>query len=448
VGKDKKRQKDLQRRLGQRKAEEAGRAIQQQALQALQDPEQFAAFLRRFAQLALLLPPLQAVRYPGGAFVKTMLALEVPEDQAELERARFVRREVAQALAEPQLLTGYLQAIDAAFGQVKEQQDMVALMAGRALISSCVEEPSPEHAFWNLLVDLSLSEALLSGHFLIRLVLNGLEPDRTAVAAAFARALAKEDLARELDELGADELDASRLAEAYAGVVSQDEPYHLQFDAVLHLAALHVGLTEGVGNDLTRVGPTAALKQAFLDAYEGAYRADVGQGIVDELAGWFRRRLEVLRDDPARIPGIEADDAAAVARERERCLVIYLALRSLPPEENDFLRATHVSSLLLARVQVSELEAPFVSELWSNPTDTFALEEYERFLLERGEHNRARRVRAFVKDAREARRLKAEAAKAAEAEAAGAEGGASGGGEAPPPAGDLPGLDALPPPSA
>ena len=118
------------------------------------------------------------------------------------------------------------------------------------------------------------------------------------------------------------------------------------------------------------------------------------QPLIDEVAGWYRGHLSALRDRPEEFEG---KLPRPLEVERERCLVTYLALKALPREENLLLQAIHVQSLARSRLTVAPDEAPFVTRLWSNPTDAFGLEEYEQYLLMRQEKSRSRRVRSYRK---------------------------------------------------
>jgi hypothetical protein len=291
-------------------------------------------------------------------------------------------------------LPAMLAVLESAQEEAQNAGQLLAIMAARALASSSAQNPQlAEHPFWNLIFDLSISEAVLSGHFLIRFVLGRLQPDAAEVGAAFAKGLAGAELSRELDELGLDETDPGALTERYLALVHEGDPYHIQFDSVLHLAGLHVGLAETVGRVLTRYGASARAKRLVGELYERAYRDDVSQVLADELKIWFGKHLRALQDPATLSQELTTEQ---LDHERKRALTAYLALSLLPPEQNDFLRSIHVQSLVRARTLSGELEAPFVEKLWSQPTDTFGLEEYERFLRERGDGNRAKRVRAYL----------------------------------------------------
>lgn len=390
----KKRQKDLKRRLQQGSVSAADvRRSREELAAALGDPQQFTKYLQVFGQLALLWDSLYTCRFPGDPFVQAVLAAEVAGEEGP-ERALAFRRAVIPGLVSTELLDTCQAAIQQTMEQVEEKDALLALTAAGALLTSCREEAARhDHPFWDILFEVSLSEAILSGHFLIQLVLAEHPVDEAEAGRAFTKALAQGDLSRELFELGLEDPAPAKLAAVYAQAVREPGTlYHLQFDAVLHLANAHVDLAAAVGRRIAASGVPPELRAEVLAAYEQAYLGDVTENLAKELAGWFRGRLETLRDEPDRL---QADLPSGIERERDRCLATYLALQAIPPAQNAMLRAVHVQSLERARTQAPELEQGFVFKLWSQPTDRFTLEEYERFLLERREPNRSRRVRDY-----------------------------------------------------
>jgi len=91
---------------------------------------------------------------------------------------------------------------------------------------------------------------------------------------------------------------------------------------------------------------------------------------------------------------------------------VWASLQVLPREKNELLQSIHVQSLTRARRIASPHEQPFLAKLWAQPSDTFALEEYEAFLRSTGEPNRAKRVTRMLEDVKRARQ-EARAAQAA-----------------------------------
>ncbi len=391
------RQRDLRRRLspGSSDARQRARAA---VAQALSDPERLNHYLRLFGQLALLLEPLEPCRVEPDALVEALQvaalqAADLPE-LAEEERPVALRRAVAARIASVERLDRCAAAIEAAQRQTNEQDALLALTAGAILLTSCREAGAgPDHPFWDVLFEVSLSEAVLSGHVLTHLVTESLEVDPAATAKAFARALAQEELSRELGALGLDDPAPARLAQVHAELVRSEHPYHLQLDALLHLARAHVRSAGALLAKVAREGLSPPVREWTREVYEEAYTRDVGEGLGQELRRWFAARLEALRDDPeALAPRLPHP----VEVERERCLAASLGLAALPREADPLLRAFHVQSLERVRRQAPELEAGFVTKLWNEPEDRFTLEQYERFLLDKREVNRSRRVRDYL----------------------------------------------------
>ena len=103
--------------------------------------------------------------------------------------------------------------------------------------------------------------------------------------------------------------------------------------------------------------------------------------------------METLRDDPESIKEVYAK--RGLEAERTRAAASLLALNALNPSQDGLLQAVHIQSLQRARIAAHESEQSFVERLWGQPSDGFALEEFERFLLARNEATRSRRVHRF-----------------------------------------------------
>lgn len=401
--KKKKRQKDLHRRLSQRPQGPDLMA----AAQVLSQPDRFAAALRLFSERALLTPGLAGFRLPHGPLLEAILEQPAPPVGAgdDGARRRAVRAAIIPRLASPALLHELQAAIQRGKKDVEQEPELMALFAAQALATACREvNGAPDHVFWELPFDITVTDLLLSGELVSEVAARALAVDEAKVAAAFARALAQGETSRELDELGVHERDPARLAARWAEAAREREPYHLQLDAVLHL--LWVQQQEVLhGDEVLRVGLTAARREQMVRAVEAAYVEDMTEQVRDDLARWSRGRLLQLRDEP---PQIAKD---AVEHERLRCAALHLGLRTLPAEEDALLRAIHARSLLLSRRRAASIEVPFVHEVSAKPDDLFAIDEYERFLTERGDVQRARRVRRYREFVRKARE-EAQAARA------------------------------------
>lgn len=417
------RQSEALRRLQQgsgRKANQLREAREAMA-QELADPARFAAYLRTFSQLCLVIEELRAVRFPALALVDALLEAEVDPELAGLERVRALRQAVVPSFASPDLAQACSKAIQLALGSVEDRDALFGLTAGGALNTNCLEEQArADHPFWEIVFEVTLTEALLSGLFLIRFVMRELDPRAAGAGPAFAKALAAGEHARELEKLGVS-ADAGALSKAYVDALGREDPYHLQMDAVLHLAHAHVRLAGAGGQRMAAEGWTPALAEEFRAAYEQAYARDMDEGLAKELGRWCRDRLELLRDEPQQL---ERAAPQGVEDEQLRCAATWLALQVIPHPQDALLRSVHLQSLVRARLSAGELEAGFVAKVWSSPDNLFALEEYERFLLQRQEPNRSRRVgrfRQWVEQDRKARGAQA-ASSAEAAEPAGQEG--------------------------
>lgn len=388
------RQKDLERRL--RPGGPAPDLVM--AAQVLSQPDKFAEALRLFSERALLTPGLSGFRLPKEQVLEAFLAAPPPEAGDDAERRRAVRAAILPRLATPAQLHELQAAIQRAKKDVQHEAEVMSLFAAQALATACEEEGGrPGHVFWELAFDITVTDLVLSGELLVGVVLAALRPSVEEVAATFARVLAQVDVSRELDALGVHERDPRALAERYVAHVHDKEPYHLQFDAVLHLLWHQQELVTGAP-DVLRIGLSEARRADIVRRADQAYLEDITDVVRDDLLRWTRARLEQLRDEPPAIA------RTAVEHERLRAGVTHLGLRAFPREQDALLRAIHAQSLLHARRRAPAIEVPFVHEVSARPDDLFAIDEYERFLTERGEIPRARRVRRyrdFVRRARE-----------------------------------------------
>lgn len=393
--------KDVLHRYQQGSARKAGDAqrVRQEMARELEDPARFSRCLAVFGQVALLLEPLAACRFPAPEFIPAAVrAAEASELPPGPERLAAVRGAVTAELANLGLLTTCQVAIQAAIQAIDDRDALLALTAAGALSSSCAQEDArPGHPFWEVLFQISLTEAVLSGQLMTYLALESLSPDAARLREAFARALAQGEAARNLDRLGVDGATPEALTQAYLGALN--DPYHLQLDAVLHLVWAHVEAASGLGRHLATEGlPREDLAQ-LVSAWREAFAAEVDDSLRRELKTWCKGRLEALRDEPEAMAATYA--ARGLEAERLRAAATLTALEILAPSEDPLLQAVHIQSLQRARMVPGEPERTFVQKLWGQPNDGFTLEEYERFLSTRGEANRSRRVHRFRQWVRE-----------------------------------------------
>lgn len=401
------RQLALRRRLAPGGAAARDRARAALA-EALGDPERLAHYVRLFGQLAVVLEPLAPLRSAPSEVVAALrgAAPELAALPAGEARTLALRRAMRARLADPARLELFAAAITAAQREVAaanaargepEQDVLLALTAGGVMLSSCKQAPGSDHPFWDVLFEVSLSEAVLSGHLLGEVVAADAAVDVGAAARTFARGLQDEALARELDALGLDDPSPAALAAGYAELVASPLVYALQLDALLHLARAHVALAPGLVRALAREGLSPEVEATIRAAHQEAYTRDVGPELAGELRRWFTARLTRLRDDPAEL---EAALPHPLEVERRRCLAAVLALATFPPEESALLRVSHARSLERVRRLAPELEAGFVIKLWNDPEDRYTLEQFEQLLAQRREAARARRVREYLRQLR------------------------------------------------
>ncbi|MEZ6185147.1 MAG: hypothetical protein R3F62_09085 [Planctomycetota bacterium] len=412
-------QQDLARRLRQGSAPDADREAR--IKRELSDPERFSVHLAHFAQLCLVHPLLRGFRYPMDRFVAQVLEHRTASRGDPGQEAKALREGLTRKLAKPGLLEVLQRMVRAAAQAVEAEEHLLAVLAGNAMVTSCLDDPQPTHPLWSLLCDLSLSEGMLSGAFLEAVAQQGLIPDEDAVGAAFAKALAQGDLPQELERLGVEPWEADDMVDAYLDELDSDEPFALQFDAILHLAALNLTLAEQIGPLVTQVGFAPEVREQMRELCQVAYTDDVGAQLVEELSGFFRKRILALGDEVADqaeergdgAPASDDEDDEGLHLQRQRAAIVWASLQVLPREKNDLLRSIHARSLTRARRIAPQSEQPFLAKLWAQPSDTFALEEYEAYLRTTGDSNRAKRVTRMLEDVRRAReQLRAQAGEA------------------------------------
>jgi len=418
MGKSKSQREDLARKLKQGSAPDPEREAR--IRHELSDPERFSQHLSNFAQLCLIHPLLRGFRYPMQAFVEQVLAHRSDTTGDTAAEAKALREGLIRKLAKPALLDALQRQVRAAVQTFESDGELLAGLAGNAIVTSCVDDPQHSHPLWSLLCDLSLSEGMLSGAFLVAIVQAGLIPNEDEVSSAFAKALAQGELPREMEELGVESMDADELLDAYLDELDSEEPFAMQFDAVLHLAALNLTLAEQIGPLVTQIGFPPQVRTQVQELYLNSYADDVDAQLVEELSGFFRKRIEALGEEQEEA-GEERGDGATrgdddddekIELQRQRAAIVWASLQVLPREKNELLQSIHVQSLTRARRIASPHEQPFLAKLWAQPSDTFALEEYEAFLRSTGEPNRAKRVTRMLEDVKRARQ-EARAAQAA-----------------------------------
>jgi hypothetical protein len=243
--------------------------------------------------------------------------------------------------------------------------------------------PPWENAGW-LAVARALSRSLLESPNVVALSfeLPRLQPQ--ALRARFADALADPATASEVEDLGL-ERDASLLAERYEraldrGALAAIPSIHV--DGVLHLIRARARFVAERTAEIERSGFTPEGRARLAAALEQAYRLDVTSDVRDEIVSEARSRVDRARAE------LDPDELAAV-----------IALDVLPIEENSALRSVYRRSFELVPFCFGE-DWPFVRRIWERPEDGVGLEQYERYLVARGEETRVRRVIRFARSVR------------------------------------------------
>lgn len=409
---DDRRKKDVRRRLAPAEEPGARRARSEQMMEVvgreLGDPARFPVHLRHLGQLSFSHPLLRELRLPPERFLPALIELRPPaEPDDPVARQRAYRVALAERSADPKELPVWNRLLEQAFLEVERMDDLLAIGAGRALLMACADKGGWDHPWWALLVELSFSEAWMSGAVLSAL---GLEASRTSAAEVgppLARALAQTELSQELAALAVEE-ETDELCRAVVAQVHADDPvlrpFELEFDAVLHLVACHAGIAANLAERLAREGLTDEVRAEILRHWEDSYRDDITGELVGEVLAWTRAHLERLRDAPEAAFG-EALEPERLRQERLRAAGLYVGLRLFGPGESKLLRAMHLRGLHRAPRLASEHELPSVQKLWSNPLDTHGLEEYEQILRDLGQPNRAGRVARYRASLRRARKV-------------------------------------------
>lgn len=410
---DDRRKKDVRRRLA---PAEEGRAEERRARtgqmaeligRELGDPERFPVHLRRLGQLSFTHPALRGLRLPPERFLPALFELRPQEDVADpVLRQRTYRATLAERAGDPKELPAYERLFEQAMGHIDQMEDLLAVAAGRALVLSCADKGGWDHPWWALLVELSFSDAWMSGSVLLGLGTKAQASTKEEVGPVLARALAQSELSQELAGLAVEE-DVDRLVRAYLAQVHGDDPelppFELEFDAVLHLVACHAGVAANMAERLAREGLSDPVRTEILAHYEDAYRDDVTGELVGEVLSWVRALLARLRDAPEAAFG-EAVAPERLRQERLRAAGLYVGLRLFGPAESKLLRAMHLRGLHRAPRLAGDHERPSVEKLWANPLDVHGLEEYEQILRDLGQPNRAARVARYRADIRKARK--------------------------------------------
>jgi hypothetical protein len=377
------------------------------------DPQRLTLHLRRLSELLTIVADLRAARFPQDAIADALFKL----DRAKLdaapaeEKPRLLRQALVPALANEALAKTAKAALQTVLGQAREPQDRLALIAGIMLLDAWLrtKAPADQNPIWDAIFGLSVLDILFEGVVLARLARETVAAaaDEGLAAKSIAKALAKAEVGAELDKLGLEQREPAELAKRYAELSrDRSRSYLLGFDSVLRLVRVNGEFATQNVQKILAEGLSPEVRKAALTAFDGAYQDDVTKPLVDDLIGEIGRRLgqldkEIRGEAPA---APRPPEAEPLEQEKKNSLVALVALRSIPLEKNAFLRATYVGSFEVYRRAAPTEELPFVQRIWQDPNDRWALEEFEKFLLQRRHTHRANRVRRYLEEVRSAAR--------------------------------------------
>ena len=172
-----------------------------------------------------------------------------------------------------------------------------------------------------------------------------------------------------------------------------EKTYLLGFDSLLHLVRANAGFATTHVRTVLTEGLTRGVREAAAATFEDALRNDMTKPLVDDLANEIVRRLQALAKNEGE-PGIEPREA-----EKKVALTALAAIRAIPIESNLFLKDAHRLLQRLQELGAHGRGAVHPADL-AEPTDRWALEEYEKYLMERRHSHRAARVRRFLAEVR------------------------------------------------
>jgi hypothetical protein len=364
--------------------------------------------LKRLSELLAGVDRLRAARIPSAKLVPALLALDPTEIASlpEEQRSGAVREKLFPSLVTETLGKQARQALEEVLGRAQDQADRVALIAGRMFLDLWLSEKKAPHMnpAWEAIFGMSVLDAFFEGHILSGLVRGSFSIDEGQVAKSFASAFSRSEVTNELEKLGLEKPEAPELAREYARIARETtRTYLLGFDSLLHLVRGNHELAAKNIRPILTNGLTTSLRDEVLSLFEESFKNDMTTPLVGDLTDEIVRRLEAFKSDTA-----PKDDEKRVA------LTALVSLRALPDDQNLVLRSIYLGSFDIYKTVAPMEEMPFIRRIWAGPTDRWALEEYERFLLERRHKHRAARVHRFLtevrKEAREAEEKKTEAA--------------------------------------
>src|SRR5579883_628639 len=172
----------------------------------LGDPERLTLHIRRFSQLLATVDELEPARLAYPTLVDALLEVDgdeilaLPEDQ----RGMALRSRMLPGLVSEHLAKMARQAIEYTASRAQDPMDRLALLAGRIFIDSWIRtKDAPEkNPGWEAIFGISVLDALFGGVVFSRLARAALVVEETEASRAFAKALARAEIAKELETLG------------------------------------------------------------------------------------------------------------------------------------------------------------------------------------------------------------------------------------------------------
>lgn len=412
---DRRREKELKRK--QRKdcegagaspsagASAAPAASRELVARELGEPARLINHLRRLSELMTMLEELRPARFAQAKLLPALLAL-APDAVAafpENERGLKLRELLMPGLVDDALARQARGGFDAALKRAKTQEDQLALFAGRTFMDQWLRAKVLPHQnpSWDTVFGISILDSMFEGHLLATVVRASWVVDEGGAAKGFAKALAKSEVASELENLGLTERDPQALARQYAQVArEQGKTYLLGFDSLLHLVRANHQLSGRLVSKVLGEGANAIVRESLVDAFNASYKDDVTAPLAADLANEIARRLAAMKKGDADPKAPKPTSAQTREDERRIALIALASLRAVPIEHNAVLRNTYLNSFEVYKNVAPVEEVPFIRRVWGEPTDRWALEEYEKFLMERRQSHRAGRVHRFLTEIR------------------------------------------------
>jgi hypothetical protein len=377
----------------------------------LGDPQRLVIHLRRLSELLAAVDDLRAARIPAAKIVDALLALDpapiaaLPEDK----RGAALREALLPGLVQESLGKIARQAFEHTLAKAQNDADRIALIAGRMFMDMWLRTKQAPHAnpTWEAIFGISLLDSLFEGHLMSRLVRASWTDEEAQAAKSFAKALSRAEIAKELEGLGLEQPDPQALAKEYVRLGRETEKtYLLGFDSLLHLVRANADFSATNVKTILAEGAPASVRQAALAAFDEAFKNDMTKPLADDLAGEITRRLQALQKGDAENKGPKPLGAETPEDEKKVALTALASLRAIPIDKNVFLKGTYLGSFDVYKNVAPVEEVPFIRRVWSEPTDRWALEEYEKFLIERRHSHRAGRVRRYLAEVRQEAREK------------------------------------------